>query len=70
MTNAYDDTLRVVGGIDGIKRCLAVGNDAPLYAALKAASDEIKQLRWLLNHQTDEDAWNCRHGKHGTDCGA
>jgi hypothetical protein len=30
---------------------------------------ENKSLKWKINHQTEEDNWNCKHGKHPPDCG-
>jgi hypothetical protein len=31
--------------------------------------DEVMRLRWRLNHQTDDDAEECRRGLHPADCG-
>lgn len=38
----FETTLAAVGGVAGIKECLAVGNDAPLQMVLGAAQDDAK----------------------------
>ncbi len=39
----FEEMLNSVGGIEGIKECLAAGNDAPLQLVLSAAKREIFQ---------------------------
>ncbi len=37
-------------------------------AMMQQLIDEVRRLKWRLNHQTDDDVEACRQGRH-TDCG-
>lgn len=40
-----------------------------LFSEIDRLSAEVQRLKWRLNHQTEDDAEACQHGKH-EDCGA
>lgn len=49
----FDETLRAVGGEEGITRCLQAGNDAPLKLVLMAAGEEIRALKERVEDLTE-----------------
>lgn len=48
----------------------AVKGERVRQSEVNRLEDEVRRLRWRLNHQTEEDMAACRSGLHGPDCGA
>jgi hypothetical protein len=50
--NDFEDTLEAVRGIEGIKRCLEYGNDAPLTLVIDAARRTMQKLQHTKTKET------------------
>jgi len=66
-----DDTFGrpiAFGIVEANRRFVVHARNDPVEQQVDELIAEVKRLRWRLNHQTEDDAWECANGKH-RDCG-